>query len=124
MKWTQEELERIVRADDLHVSPFREDGKTPGTPTWIWCVALEGELYVRAYSGRRSTWYQAAVAQKAGQIRAAGATHAVGFELADKRLDAQIDEAYQAKYAGSPYLNAMISSPSRQATIKILPRNR
>jgi hypothetical protein len=36
-----DELRKIAEADDLHISPFREDGKTYGMPTWIWSVAVE-----------------------------------------------------------------------------------
>ena len=46
--WPKDELSKIAAADDLHISPLREDGKTYGTPTWIWSVAVEGALYVRA----------------------------------------------------------------------------
>ena len=70
--WDQDELRALARADDLHVAPFREDGKTYGTPTWIWSVTVDGELYVRAYNGRSSRWHQAALRQKAGRITAAG----------------------------------------------------
>jgi hypothetical protein len=31
--WQKDELKKIAEADDLHVSPFREDGVTYGTPT-------------------------------------------------------------------------------------------
>ncbi len=31
--WTGTELAQIATADDLHISPFREDGVTYGTPT-------------------------------------------------------------------------------------------
>ena len=31
--WDQAELRKITQADDLHIAPFREDGKTYGTPT-------------------------------------------------------------------------------------------
>ena len=33
--WPQDELRSIAETDDLHISPFRDDGKTYGTPTWI-----------------------------------------------------------------------------------------
>src|SRR5207247_200659 len=56
--WSKEELRRIAEADDLHISPFREDGVTYGTPTWIWSVAVGDGLYVRAYNGQKSRWYQ------------------------------------------------------------------
>lgn len=29
-------------------TPFREDGKTYGKPTWMWAVVVDGDLYVRA----------------------------------------------------------------------------
>jgi hypothetical protein len=47
MAWAKEELRGIAEADDLHVAPFREDGMTYGTPTWIWSVVVDGSLYVR-----------------------------------------------------------------------------
>jgi len=72
--WMKDELRKIAEADDLHISPFREDGVTYGTPTWIWSVAVGDALYVRAYNGRKSRWYQAAVRQKVGRITAAGMT--------------------------------------------------
>jgi hypothetical protein len=39
-EWPQEDLARIAASDDLHVAPFRDDGVTYGTPTWIWSVAV------------------------------------------------------------------------------------
>jgi hypothetical protein len=52
------ELKQIDQADDLKIAPFREDGKTYGTPTWIWEVVVNGNLYVRAYNGVSSRWYK------------------------------------------------------------------
>ena len=78
--WSKDELRKIAEADDLHISPFREDGETYGTPTWIWSVAVDDALYVRGYNGQKSSWYQAAVRQKAGRIIAAGMTKEVTVE--------------------------------------------
>ena len=89
--WASEELSTIASSDDLHVSPFREDGKTYGTPTWIWSVVVDDSLYVRAYNGRQSRWYQAALAQKAGRIIAAGMTKDVEFAPVDGPLLDRID---------------------------------
>ena len=66
--WSKDELRRIAEADDLHISPFREDGVTYGTPTWIWSVAVDNVLYVRAYNGLKSRWYQAAVGRRRGGL--------------------------------------------------------
>lgn len=124
-EWRKDELNRIAETDDLHVSPFREDGATYGTPTWIWSVVTGGELYVRAYNGKQSRWYQAAALQKAGQITAAGMTKQVIFEPLGEPPDGPtnkaIDAAYREKYAGSPYLDPMIGPRARSATVRIVP---
>jgi hypothetical protein len=121
-RWNRDELRKIAEADDLHVSPFREDGRTYGTPTWIWSVAVDGALFVRGYNGQDSRWYGAALRQKAGRILSAGSTKEVTFEPVEGAVLDQIDEAYQAKYRGNQYLEPMIGARARSATVKIMPR--
>ena len=53
MTWSKDELRKIAAADDLHISPFREDGVTYGTPTWIWSVAVDDALTGRILVGIR-----------------------------------------------------------------------
>ncbi len=120
--WSKDELRKIAEADDLHIAPFREDGVTYGTPTWIWSVSVDDALYVRAYYGRSSRWYQAAIRQKGGRIIAAGMTKEVNFEPVDGPFNDRIDEAYREKYSSSPYLSPMISERARSATVKVMPR--
>jgi hypothetical protein len=120
--WSKDELRKIAEADDLHISPFREDEVTYGTPTWIWSVAVDDALYVRAYNGQDSRWYQAAVRQQAGRINAAGMTKEVIFEPVEGPINDLIDAAYRAKYRGSPYLSPMIGASARAATVKVIPR--
>jgi|SRR6516225_688535 hypothetical protein len=122
LKWPKEELNRITQADDLHISPFREDGVTYGTPTWIWSVRVDDALYVRGYNGQDSRWYQAALQQKAGRIIAAGMTKEVSFEPVMGEINNRIDDAYRTKYHDNPYLKPMISAQARAATIEIAPR--
>jgi hypothetical protein len=120
--WPNEELRKIAEADDLRIAPFREDGATYGTPTWIWSVAVDDGLYVRGYNGQSSRWYQAAVRQKAGRIIAAGLPKEVAFEPVDGSINDRIDDAYRAKYHGSSYLKPMMGARARSATIRIMPR--
>ena len=101
MAWLKDELRKIAETDDLHIAPFREDGRTYGTPTWIWSVVVDDGLYVRGYNGQKSRWYQAAVRQKAGRITTAGMIKEVTFEPVDGAISDRIDDAYQAKYKGS-----------------------
>ena len=52
--WSEEEIRKLAKTDDLHIAPFRSDGTTYGTPTWIWSVVVDNDLYVRAYNGKAS----------------------------------------------------------------------
>ncbi|ABR59700.1 DUF2255 family protein [Sinorhizobium medicae] len=121
--WPKDELRQIAESDDLHIAPFRENGRTYGTLTWIWSVVVDGELYVRGYNGQQSRWYQAAIRQKAGRITAAGMTKEVSFEPVEGAINDQIDEGYRRKYATSRYLAPMIGERARAATVKITPKD-
>jgi len=118
--WSKDDLTTIAKADDLHISLYRDDGVIYGTPTWIWSVAVEDALYVRGYNGPQSRWYQAAVRQKARRIIAAGITREVTFEPVAVPINDRIDDAYRAMYRGSSYLNPVIE-PGARSAIKIVP---
>jgi hypothetical protein len=123
-RWPADDLRKIAEADGLHVAPFREGGVRYRTPTWIWSVAVNGELYVRAYNGKKSRWYEAAMRQRAGRIMTDEMICDVRFEPANRPVIDRVDDAYRAKYAGSSYLNAMIGQRARAATVRITPRNK
>jgi hypothetical protein len=120
--WSKDELQKIAERDDLHVSPLREDGSTYGTPTSICPVAVDDVLYVRAYNGQDSHWYQAVLRQNAGRIAAPGFTKDVTFEPIDGKINDLVDEAYRSKYNGSQYPAPVTGEPARFATFRIMPR--
>ena len=117
--WLKEELRKIGETDDLHISPFREDGVTYGTPTWIWSVVVGDTIYVRGYNGQNSSWYKAALKQKAGRITAAGMTKEVSFEKVGGAINDRIDDSYRVKYKGSEYLNPMIGARARVRQLRL-----
>ncbi|CAH5125928.1 DUF2255 family protein [Klebsiella oxytoca] len=115
-------LAKINEADDLRIAPYHPDMNTTGTPTWIWEVTVDNRLFVRAYSGKRSKWYQAALAQQAGKILTIGQEFDVVFAVtSDAELESKIDRAYLKKYANSNYVSAMTGTRARAATVEIIP---
>jgi hypothetical protein len=78
--WNEDDLRAIAESHDLYISPFREDGITYGTPTLVWPLVVDGEVYVRAANGQQSSWYVAAMNQRAGRIQVGGEDHEVTFE--------------------------------------------
>jgi hypothetical protein len=121
--WSPADLRTVTENTDLFVAPFRADGTTYGTPTQTWALVVDGDVYVRAATGRASRWYQAAVTQRAGRVRVAGEFHDVVFEPAGGgTLDAAIDAAYEAKYPGSDAVPIMQGDGPKAATVRISPR--
>ena len=121
--WTSDELAAIASTDDFRIAPFRADGTTLGTPTWIWSVVVDGGVYVRAYNGTESRWYRSARTQRAGRVSAAGIEKDVAFTpSADDALNDRVDAAYEAKYGTSPYYPPMVTAKTRAATVRVDPR--
>ncbi|MGB9470698.1 MAG: DUF2255 family protein, partial [Candidatus Acidiferrum sp.] len=59
---------------------------------------------------------------EAARITAAGITKEVSFEPVQGAINDLVDDAYRAKYHGSPYLSPMIGARARSATVKVMPR--
>jgi len=49
-------------------------------------------------------------------------TKEVTFKPVAGPINDRIDDAYRAKYRGSPYLSSMIDARARSATVKVMPR--
>jgi hypothetical protein len=122
--WTSDELNTIGTADELEIAPVRRDG-TLRTPVTIWVIRLGDDLYVRSYKGSGGSWFRAAQVRHEGRIRAGGVEKDVTFvEEADPDINDQIDAVYRTKYRrhGARYVDPMVASEARAATIKLVPR--
>ena len=86
----------------------------------LMCLVLSASM--RQEASPLGRWYQTAIHQKAGRIRAAGITKEVVFEPVNGAINDRIDEAYRTKYAGSPPLKPMIGGRARAATVRVMPR--
>jgi hypothetical protein len=120
--WNKDDLRAIAENHDLYISPFREDGTTYGTPTLVWPLVVDGEVYVRAANGQQSSWYAAALSQKAGRIRVGGKDYEVTFEPEGNETASGIDAAYAEKYKGSSAVPIMQGDGPTSATVRISPR--
>jgi hypothetical protein len=80
-------------------------------------VLVHDELYVRAYRGPQSRWFQAARESGQGRIRVGAIARDVLLVPAVGPV-AAIDAAYQAKYGSSALVT---SSQALAATLRIIP---
>jgi hypothetical protein len=123
--WTDDELRRIGGTTELHVASLRPDGTLRPFVT-IWGVQSGSDLYIRSAYGPENGWYRRAVGAGTGRVRAGGIEHDVRFQRleADDHAQADIDEAYHAKYDryGPQMVGGMVGSAAAKATLHLLPR--
>jgi hypothetical protein len=123
--WTNDELNKIGKAEELEIAPRRRDG-TLRNPVTIWVVRLGDDLYVRSYKGRTSAWFRGAQVSHEGHIRAGGIDKDVALvEEAAPDINDRIDAAYREKYRryAASIVGSIVSTEARSATIKLVPRS-
>lgn len=120
---SKEQIIKFSTADDFHVSPYYDDGITLGTPTWIWSVVVNGEIYIRPWNGKNSRWFKSAINNGGGQFGLAQKQYQARFEyvplVGNEKLIDDIDAMYKEKYKGSMYMPPMISKEPRNATVRV-----
>ena len=121
--WTSDELNKIVRAEELVIATLRRDG-TLRKPVIIWVVMVGDDLYVRCANGRTGAWFKGAQTRHAGCIRAGGVEKDVAFvEENSSDINDKVDAAYLEKYRRYPqYVAPMVTPEARVATIRLVPR--
>ena len=123
--WTNDELNKIGKAEELQIASLRRDG-TLRKPVTIWVVHVGDDLYVRSVYGRGSGSFRGTQMRHEGRIRAGGVDKDVAFvDEADSNINQQIDAAYRAKYRryATSIVNSTLTPEARAATIKLVPRS-
>lgn len=123
-EWSKVVLDNFIHDEAIKIEPFYDDGKTNATPVTIWFVIIAGRIYIRAYHGHDSKWYQAAIKQGAGQITAGNQTYQVNFTAVSNNTEMgqRINQAYHQKYEGQSPLEGMTSPAAIKAAICITPK--
>jgi hypothetical protein len=118
--WTPEELDRIGRAQELHLATRGRDGGLSRYVT-MWVVRAYDMLYVRSAYGPANPWYRRATAAGEGRVRAGGAERDVTFAPADDAVQGDIDAVYHAKYDRyGPQIVRSVTGPQAHAvTIRL-----
>jgi hypothetical protein len=112
--WTTDELTALADGSSLRLTA----GDGPGPEVELGMVLVQGELYVRAYRGPESRWFQSAQETGRGHVRAGAIARDVLLVPAHGPADA-IDAAYRAKYGNS---GTLVASPQAlAATLRIDP---
>jgi hypothetical protein len=118
--WNPSTLAQFAAADEIQVAAAYAEGY--GSPVTIWDVSVDGELYIRAYTGDKSRWFRAARAGGAGRLRTGDLSIDVTFDPdVDPGLIDRIDAAYHAKYDPSPSVPAMVGDAAHAHQLRVVP---
>jgi hypothetical protein len=122
-EWTNDELDRIGRAEELKIASLRRDG-TLRKPVTVWVVRIGDDLFVRSAYGRGAAWFRGTQDNHQGHIESGGIDKDVTFVDADPAVNDQIDATYRSKYRryGARYVDPIVAPEARSTTIKLLPR--
>ena len=123
--WTDDELNRIGKAEELRLASARPDGTLRPYVT-MWVVRAGNDLYVRSAHGPENPWFRRARASGVGRIRAGGLERDVIFAEVEPApgLHAAIDAAYHTKYDryGPRIVGSVVGPEVEAVTIKLMPR--
>ena len=121
--WTPEELDRIGRAEEIRLASRRADGSLRRFVT-IWVARLGDEIYVRSAYGPDNGWFVRAQAAGEGRIRGGGVERDVTFAEPDHAIDAELSDAYHAKYDrhGARMVGTVVSPAAARSTLWVVPR--
>src|SRR6266852_6681748 len=119
--WTEDELERFAKAEEVEITPRRRDGSL-SRPVTVWCVRSGDDLYVRSVRGRTGAWYGAVQESHHGRLSAGRLEKDVKFEEADLSVNDEVDAAYRTKYRryAGRILNSCFTPEARSTTLRVL----
>jgi hypothetical protein len=67
--------------------------------TTIWCVSIDGALYVGSYGSEKKRWERIIASRPEARLRIAGKLHDVTLSpVADTKLERALEAAYHEKY--------------------------
>lgn len=120
--WTDAELDRIGKAEEIDLESERGDG-TLRAPVTMWIVRDGDLVYVRSVKGREGPWFRGTRTRHQGRVRAGGITKDVTFQDADPDTYDRVDAAYRAKYGHyTGIVDTVLTARARAATLRLVPR--
>ncbi len=116
-------IDDLATAREPQVATTLRDGSAGFVPFWV--VRVGDGIYARSHKGPSGGWYVKATADGATTLRLDGTEIPVTVTEIGDRLRAEIDAAYQAKYASdpadAPYVEPMLADAVVATTVRFDP---
>jgi hypothetical protein len=121
--WTDAELDRIGRADEIRIASRRPDGTLRPYVT-IWMLRVGDDVYVRSARGYDNLWFQRPLRSAEGRIRAGGVERDVAFEQPGPDAAEATTTGYHANYDryGRAMVGTVVSPEAVRSTLRVVPQ--
>lgn len=120
MPFAPDDLDLLVRTQEVRIETRRRDGTT--TKTIIWIMTDGEDVFVRSVQGDRGWWYRRALADPSVTIHAGGlAIEAHAVPADDDDSIARCSAAIVRKYAGRPGEKSMLKPRALPTTLRLEP---
>ena len=114
-----------IRGDRYKMLAIRA-GTAPHRFIGIWCVVVEGRVFVRSWSLKPRSWYRTFLEDPRGAIQVGGREIPVrAVRTRSERLKDAVSRAYLAKYntpGALKYARDLCRPKSRDTTTELVPR--
>ena len=115
-------LDTLKKVEEIRIATAAAGAKTKHRAT-IWVVVVDGQVFVRSFTGPKGKWYRNVLANPEADLEVDGKTiHVKAIPLNDQKSNEAVSRAYLEKYRSSPYAKDMVGPEVLPTTLRLEPR--
>ncbi|MGH2473759.1 MAG: nitroreductase/quinone reductase family protein [Candidatus Limnocylindrales bacterium] len=120
MAFSDDDLDRIDRTEEVEIETVASDGAVHRTV--IWAIVDDGSVYVRSYRGPDARWYREALANPAVALHVDGRRlPATAIPATDPASIERTSQGLVRKYHDDPATPRMIRPEVLELTLRLEP---
>jgi len=117
-------LEMLEDVEEIRIATAAPGAKTKKHHATIWVVDVDGQVFVRSFTGPKGKWYHNVLANPEADLEVDGKTiHVKAIPVSDQESIEAVSRAYLEKYRSSPYAKDMMRPEVLPTTLRLEPRN-
>ena len=116
-------LEMLEDVEEIRIATAAPGAKTKKHHATIWVVVVDGQVFVRSFTGPKGKWYHNVLANPEADLEVDGKTiHVKAIPVSDQESIEAVSRAYLEKYRSSPYAKDMVRPEVLPTTLRLEPR--
>lgn len=121
-EWDSATLDKLQTVEEIRIATTAPGAKEKPRAT-IWVVVVDGQVFVRSFTGPKGKWYRNVLASPEAEVETDGKTiHLRAVPVKDQKTIEAVSKAYLEKYRGSPYAKDMVRPEVLPTTLRLEPR--